>query len=87
LVDASASTPQAAGKETILRHFRCYFLDAGGHIVLPADVEADDIETAKQLAFDIFQKNLPTARVRLKGLEVWEQSVCVFRSGPLTQTV
>ena len=60
--------------------FRCVFVDEFGHTVFPADITADNLETAKRHAFVILENPASDARQPLQSIEIWQGGAMVFRS-------
>ena len=50
--------------------FRCVFVDESGHTVFPADITADNLETAKRHAFVILENPASDARQPLQSIEI-----------------
>ena len=61
--------------------FRCYFMDAKGHIILPADIDAEDLESAKHRAFDIMCSEEMVRSSSIRGMEIWQGKVRVYPEG------
>ena len=60
------------GKERCaMAFFRCVFVDKSGHTVFPADITADNLETAKRHAFVILENPALDARPPLQSIEIW----------------
>jgi hypothetical protein len=62
-------------------NFRCYFMDASGHIILPADIDAEDLETAKHRAFDIMCSEETVRSSSIGGMEIWQDKIRVYPEG------
>lgn len=58
--------------------FRCVFVDEFGHTVFPADITADNLETAKRHAFVILEN--PASVPDSRSIEIWQGGAMVFRS-------
>ena len=70
-----------------MAEFRCFFMDERGHILFPAELTADDLETAKRHAFSILEARTDSAtpefdefRLPIASLEIWAGDVMLFRS-------
>ena len=63
--------------------YRCNMLDQRGDVLFPADVVAEDLETALRHAFDVLRQSnqgTPSSK-RVYALEVWAGTRQVVHSG------
>jgi hypothetical protein len=60
--------------------FRCNMLDQRGDVLFPADVIADDLETALRRAFDVLRTSNQIASLskQVYALEVWADTRKLF---------
>jgi hypothetical protein len=58
--------------------FRCYFIDGRGHIVFPADIDAEDLDAAKHRAFDILSAEGSVRSSVVHGLEIWQGKMRLY---------
>ena len=58
--------------------FRRVFVDEFDHTIFPADITADNLETAKRHAFVILEN--PASVPDSRSVEIWQGGAMVFRS-------
>jgi hypothetical protein len=67
--------------------FCCVFVDKSGHTAFPADITADNLETAKRMRLSYLKtphraaSRHPMPRPRAMGAEVWPLQSYRFRCG------
>jgi hypothetical protein len=60
--------------------YRCNMLDQRGDVLFPANVVADDLESALRHAFEVLRTNKPSSPSRqVYALEVWAGTDKLFR--------
>ena len=60
--------------------YRCNMLDQRGDVLFPANVVADDLESALRHAFDVLRTNKPSSPSKqVYALEVWAGTDKLFR--------
>jgi hypothetical protein len=60
--------------------YRCNMLDQRGAVLFPANVVADDLESALRHAFDVLRTNKPSSPSKqVYALEVWAGTDKLFR--------
>jgi hypothetical protein len=58
--------------------FRCYFIDRRGHVIFPADIDAEDLDAAKLRAFDVLCAERTVRSSAVNGLEIWQGKVRLY---------
>jgi len=65
-------------KESTMPDFCCHMLDERGHILFPADIIAESLETAIQHASDILHMSNQSSSRRVYSFEVWSGTSRLF---------
>jgi hypothetical protein len=63
-----------------MQDFRCYFLDNHDHILVPAEISAEDVEAAKRHAFGIVREQPQKHSTMPASIEIWQGTIQLFRS-------
>jgi hypothetical protein len=65
--------------------FRCYFTDSRGHIIFPADIDAEDLDAVKHRAFEILCAESSVRSSAVHGLEIWQGKIRLYPDDAVSQ--